>query len=90
VFDIFASGARILTSDVLGDALLDHVRAVTDRGCTDVVEFPGFIGGNAAVASITVGPGIDFAAVHIVGGIPADIRGDSLAASVIRRQTSEL
>ncbi|MFJ6653837.1 hypothetical protein ACIQLJ_13690 [Microbacterium sp. NPDC091313] len=90
MFDIFASGARIVTSDVLGDALLDHVRAVTDKGCTDVVEFPGVIGGRAGVASITVGPGIDFAAVHLQADITSDIQGDVLAASVIRRQTREL
>ena len=90
MFDIFTGGARVLTTDDVGDALISHVRAVAGHGSTEVVNFPGLVDGIPAVASVTVGEGIEFVALHLPDGLTGSLKGEALAVAALRQRTSDL
>jgi hypothetical protein len=50
------SGESVVTTDGVGEALLDYTRALIADNSADVVEIPVFLNDKERVASIMVGP----------------------------------
>lgn len=90
MFDIFAAGARILTCDDVGEALLDCMRELNDQGRTETFSFPALMDGQASQAWVTVGAGIPIAAVRTDPEVPLTLEGQDFAAWSLRRRAAVL
>ncbi|WP_431802692.1 hypothetical protein [Microbacterium sp. bgisy203] len=88
--DILIEGHRILTTDEIADAVLSYARALRERGGTDIVEFPSFHEGNAALCSLLLGGSGIMAVVDAPLELAAPVGGADLALDEITRRVDAL
>jgi hypothetical protein len=88
--DLLVSGARVMTSDDVADALLDYALELASHHATAVARFPALVDGQYVDTRMILGAGIPLTAVSADPGLPVSIDGAEFAAAQLRKRTSAL
>lgn len=87
--ELLVDGARLLTTDAVADAALEHARQLAQQGRADVIDFPAVVEGRETRAWVTIGAGTAL----VVLGTPDDdlaLVGSDFAAQLIWRKARVL
>lgn len=81
-------GETVLTSDRVGDAVLDYARALVAEQTTDVIDIPVLIDHEQTVASMLIGPGSPLMLLDV--DEPDEPLDDGTALSLLRTKRAGL
>lgn len=88
--DLLVSGARLMTTGAVADALLAYAVELTVHHGVAVARFPAVIEGQHVDTQMVIGTGVPLTAVSVDPVLPLDLDGADFAAARIRARTSAL